>query len=102
MTMLKPWPEPKVVGIPLSKKKIVTSLRSDSQASDAPFQPHKQLREFRAKHNITQLEVGKVIGVSHGIIARIENGHIRITSDRAASLEKHFGVEPGTFQHPLF
>lgn len=46
----------------------------------------KKLKDLRIKHNLTQKELGKIIGVSRKTVSSYELGYRRLSVDRAKRL----------------
>ena len=56
-----------------------------------------RLREKRIAKGQSQVDIGKVIGVSHQQIQKYESGTNRLTASALFLLAKHFGVTIDSF-----
>lgn len=52
----------------------------------------KRLMEMRHKLGMTQKEVRGVLGLTHTAYSRIENGHVKLTTENAQKIEDEYGV----------
>jgi transcriptional regulator with XRE-family HTH domain len=48
----------------------------------------RQMKVYRAQHDLTQYALGKKIGAGHAWVSRIENGEAQPTPKQAAKLAK--------------
>ena len=53
---------------------------------------NNRLKAYRAKHNITQRDMGKLVGVSRQTISMIERGDYSPSVTLALKIAKYFGV----------
>ena len=54
------------------------------------------LKELRAKHNLTQVALAKSIGVTSNAISAIEGGRLKLSDKLAAKIKEVYGEEPNT------
>lgn len=59
------------------------------------------LATYRAKRNLTQVELASELGVSDATIARWENGKRRIEFDRLTEVSKRTGIPPAQLRPDL-
>lgn len=53
---------------------------------------NNRLKAYRAKHNINQSDMGKLVGVSRQTISMIERGDYSPSVTLALKIAKYFGV----------
>jgi len=53
---------------------------------------YNRLKEYRAKHNVNQSEMGKLVGVSRQTISMIERGDYSPSITLALKIAKYFQV----------
>lgn len=58
------------------------------------------LYEWREKRELSQVEIGKILGVSGAAIAHYEKGDRPLTDDLMFKLFKHLDILPGQFFAP--
>ena len=54
------------------------------------------LKELRAKHNLTQTALAKSVGVTSNAISAIEGGRLKLSDKLAAKIKEVYGEEPNT------
>ena len=56
-----------------------------------------KLRDIRKQKGIRQEDVASILGISIGAYSQLENGHIRMTVERAKDLAKILNIDVAYF-----
>jgi len=59
--------------------------------------PADCIQTYRENKGLTQVELGKKVGVSKNYVSDWENGHRKVSKDKAKILGKLFGISPQYF-----
>lgn len=68
----------------------------------ADLQPHELLQSFMKDHNLKQVAMQEVLGVSSGVMSELVAGKRELTKEHCVKLGEYFKVTPALFLPKVF